>query len=340
MLKRAHELRMRTTLGALMESRLRYRGRIPPTTRIGTQDPATLNTYKLKKLPDVFVILCIVLTICLVGTSYYFYRWLPEPVAPTNPNHFSATRARKHMEDIVSLGVRNVGSQANEILAKNLLIQKIKAIQALASQKVEVELSVQTISGGYYLEFLGGMTHIYHNVSNVIVRVAKRGSSSEHAFLINAHYDSSIGAVSASDDAVSCGTMLEVLQTLTADPAPFLPVYDVIFLFNGAEETVLQASHGFVTQHPWAKKVKAFVNLEAAGAGGREIVFQSGPENPWLIGIYAKVAPYPYGSVIAEDLFQSGLIPSDTDFRIFRDFGQFPGIDAAYYSNGYVYHTE
>ena len=305
-----------------------------------TRGSGSDDTSKAKKLPDAFIVVCIALVICLLGTSYYFYRWLPDPVDPSSPNHFSAARARKHLEDIVNLGVRNVGSQANEVYAKNLLIQKVKDIQTLASQEVEIELSVQASSGGYYLDFLGGMTHIYHNVSNVIVRVSKRGSSSEHAFLINAHYDSSLGAVSASDDAVSCGTMLEVLQTLTADPAPFLPKYDIIFLFNGAEETVLQASHGFITQHPWAKKIRAFVNLEAAGAGGREIVFQSGPENPWLIGLYAKVAPYPHGSVVAEDLFQSGLIPSDTDFRIFRDFGQLPGIDTAYYSNGYVYHTE
>lgn len=41
---------------------------------------------------------------------------------------------------------------------------------------------------------------------------------------------------------------------------------------------------------------------------------------------YADVVPHPYGQAIGEELFQSGLIPSDTDFRIFRDFGQIPGM--------------
>lgn len=39
-----------------------------------------------------------------------------------------------------------------------------------------------------------------------------------------------------------------------------------------------------------------------------------------------KYVPYPNGQVIAEEIFQSDVIPSDTDFRIFRDYGHIPGI--------------
>lgn len=116
--------------------------------------------------------------------------------------------------------------------------------------------------------------------------------------------------------------MLEVLRKISRTSQPLK--HNIIFLFNGAEESPLQAAHGFISEHEWAKSVKVVVNLEAAGAGGKIILFQTGPNRPWLLSYYSKV-PHPIGTATGEELFQSGMIPSDTDFRIFRDFGNVIG---------------
>ena len=287
-----------------------------------------------------FILLYLLVLSIMAACALHFYWELPEPVIHGHPNQFHAPRARSHMEGLVDLGIRHVGSQANEIHAKDLIVKRVNEIITSASADVQIEISVQTPTGGYYVDFLGGITHIYQNITNVVVRLSRRGIRPLHAFMVNAHYDSALGSYSASDDAVSCGIMLEALRALSSEPNPLLAEHALIFLFNGAEETLLQASHGFITQHPWAGTIRAFLNLEAAGAGGKEIVFQTGPDHPWLTRLYSEVVPHPHASVVAQEVFQSGVIPSDTDFRVFRDFGRIPGIDTAYFINGYVYHTE
>lgn len=307
------------------------------------ENERSLSVYSLERslLPAPLVLLYVLLLSLMCAISLYFFSYLPNPVANGVSNDFKAANSRAHMEDIVALGPRHVGSEINEVHAKKLLIEKIGALKSAASNRVTLEISVQEVTGSFYVNFLGGLTHIYQNISNIAVRLSRKSPTpSNYAFLINSHYDSALGSVGASDDAISCGTMLEAIRALSADPDPIQGNHSLIFLFNGAEETILQASHGFITQHPWAKQIRAFLNLDAAGAGGREIVFQTGPDHPWLARLYARVVPHPHASVVAQEVFQSGIIPSDTDFRIFRDHGHVPGIDTAYFVNGYVYHTE
>ena len=152
----------------------------------------TIKADYLPHLSGRLVCLYVVLLIALTSVSLYFFHWLPDPVVHDDPNDFLITNARRHLNDIAALGYRHVGSEANEIHAKRLIIEKLEAIKSSASEKVEIEISIQEASGHYYLDFLGRMTHLYHNITNVVARFQKKGSSPKYAFMINAHYDSAL----------------------------------------------------------------------------------------------------------------------------------------------------
>ncbi|XP_034950352.1 endoplasmic reticulum metallopeptidase 1-like [Chelonus insularis] len=266
---------------------------------------------------------------------------LPEPKLIRNehkyPGEFIAERARNHIVNLTSIGPRVAGSYANEVLAVKYLTSAINEIIRDAHDNHQIILNITKHTGSFPLTFLDGMTSVYKNVQNVIVKLGPRRDS-PHSLLLNCHFDSFVESPGGSDDGAGCAVMLEILRIMSKN-SEYLR-HNIIFLFNGAEENLLQASHGFITQHPWAKEVKAFINIEACGAGGRELLFQAGPDNPWIIDVYSEAVPYPYASSLAQEIFQSGIVPGDTDFRIFRDFGRVSGVDFAWTTNGYVYHTK
>lgn len=107
-------------------------------------------------------------------------------------------------------------------------------------------------------------------------------------------------------------------------------------VFNHAEESLQDASHLFSTQHPLAPSVRAVINLEAAGTTGPELLFQATSEE--LIAAYSHVLR-PHGSVLANDVFNSGILLSDTDFGQFEKYLNVSGLDMAIVGNSYLYHT-
>jgi hypothetical protein len=131
--------------------------------------------------------------------------------------------------------------------------------------------------------------------------------------------------------------MIEILRVMTKTSKK--QQHTIIFLFNGSEEQGLQAAHAFITQNQWKQQVRAYINLESTGSDGREILFRTGPKHDWLVRMYRDSVPRPFGHSVSEELFESGVIPSATDFEIFRDYGEIPGLDFAYVENGWRYHT-
>uniref|UniRef100_A0A2S2PTI4 FXNA-like protease n=1 Tax=Schizaphis graminum TaxID=13262 RepID=A0A2S2PTI4_SCHGA len=301
-----------------------------------TKDEATRNQKCLSAVPTLLV--SVTVLIILNVLVYYMDNKLPHPIQTNSTNNdFVAERAMSTLIKLANLGPRPVGSYENEKLAFNLLKTEINDIINSVGNVNDIEMYNQKVSGSFIINMKNWKYLLnYEDLQNIVIKIDPKQGIND-AILLNCHYDTVPAGPGVSDNGVNCAVMVELLRILSKTPHLRRPI---IFLFNGGEEIMLQASHGFVTQHPWSKNAKYIINLDSCGAGGREILFQTTKSDSYLVDLYARTVPHPYGQVIGEELFQSGVIPSDTDFRIFRDFGNMSGLDLAHYKNGYVYHTK
>lgn len=70
-------------------------------------------------------------------------------------------------------------------------------------------------------------------------------------------------------------------------------------------------------------------------------MFQTTREHSWLMNIYHHNVPNSFATTVAEEIYQNGLIPSDTDFTNFRRFApNVAAYDFAHAYNAYAYHTK
>ncbi|CAL0306366.1 unnamed protein product [Lupinus luteus] len=201
----------------------------------------------------------------------------------------------------------------------------------------KVEIQENNVSGSFNMLFLGHNIALgYRNHTNIVMRISSVDSKdSDPSVLINGHFDSPLGSPGAGDCGSCVGSMLEIARLIV--DSGWVPYRPVIFLFNGAEELFMLGSHGFMKTHKWRDTIGAFINVEASGTGGLDLLCQSGPTS-WPSDVYAEAAIYPMANSAAQDVFP--VIPGDTDYRIFsEDYGNIPGLDIIFLLGGYFYHT-
>ncbi|OCH96275.1 hypothetical protein OBBRIDRAFT_809204 [Obba rivulosa] len=298
----------------------------------------------------------------LVGISYAALREnyaLPEPVVdPINPitglPQISEARileySRYLSEDI---GYRTVGTREHALgdewmvqQAEVMRAQCEEALRALPGRKLQCEIWHQRGDGYHRFDIMGKRLYkTYRDLTNVVVRISdgtEKGKT--HAVLVNAHVDSTLPSPGAADDALAVGIMLECMRVLVNTP-DWEPTHSIVFLFNNAEESLQDGSHLFSTQHPIADTYcdicfrasdRSRTFLPAAGTTGKALLFQATSEQ--MIQTYSKV-PRPSGTIIANEVFSSGIIMSDTDFRQFEEYLNVTGLDIAVVGNSYLYHT-
>jgi len=241
----------------------------------------------------------------------------PKP-ADAAATDFSAGRARQVLYQLVGDDVPHpVGSAAGDAVRGHI----IDALTALGYQP-----SVQT---GFACDEYGTCA----TAKNVLARLDGTEGAASGAVLVAAHYDSVPAGPGASDDGAGTAAVLEIARALKAAATPR---HAVIVLIDDGEEPGLIGARVFVDQHPWAKEVRAAVNIEARGSSGPSLMFETGTADEWAVQLYARNVKRPATSSIFYAAYKQ--LPNDTDFTVFKAAG-YQGVNFAYIGDVVHYHT-
>lgn len=152
-------------------------------------------------------------------------------------------------------------------------------------------------------------------VANVIGRLKGTGGGTG-AILLMSHYDTVPTSPGAADDGSGVAAVLETLRALKAGP----PLRnDVVALFSDGEETGLLGAKAFAESYPGRDDVKVVLNFDARGDIGPVLMFETSPQNGWLIEHFADAAPKPVANSLMFEVYKR--LPNDTDFTVFKRKG-------------------
>ncbi|CAH2251766.1 jg13774 [Pararge aegeria aegeria] len=290
-----------------------------------------------RNIPSPFLVLLLGFFMLVAFVTTAIEDELPRPIKEqeigiNDSNTFSEESANKYLQIILGDHPRVFGLEYHYIKTRDLK----ELFDSIAQKSIlPIHTDWQFVDG----YFMFGSPSVYRNLSNVVaVLEGESGFYSNGtigtSILVNCHHDSVPFAIGASDDGLFCAAMVETLEKLSRRTTKLK--HNIIFLSNGAEEMGLQGSHGFLS-HPWSKGAIAVVNLDAAGMNGRPNLFQVTDSR--VLEAFRRTTSRPMAQSLGEFLFSNRIIPSDTDFRIWRDFGDIMGVDIAFVQWGHIYHT-
>jgi Peptidase family M28 len=167
-------------------------------------------------------------------------------------------------------------------------------------------------------------------VSNIVA--IKPGRRPEAIALV-AHYDSMPESPGATDDALGAAVAVEGGRALAAGPAA---QYSLMVLITDGEEAGLLGAAAAAADRDIGYRIASYINLDSIGSSGPSLLFETGPGNGWLTGVWARAAPRPRGASFATDIYRR--LPNDTDFSILKRTGA-PGLNFAPIGDSYSYHT-
>ncbi|GAC14483.1 M20/M25/M40 family metallo-hydrolase [Aliiglaciecola lipolytica] len=200
-------------------------------------------------------------------------------------------------------------------------------------QKLGLEVEIQNTLA------LSSKHLVAANVSNIIAKIpATSQPANKKALALMSHYDSAKAySLGASDAGSGVAVVLEAARTLLE--SDINRENDIYIIFTDAEELGLLGAHGFIDEHPLAKKIGLVLNFEARGSGGASFtLLETNQGNKRLIQSLsdAKI-PYPAANSLMYSIYK--MLPNDTDLTVFREEADINGVNFAFIDDHFDYHT-
>jgi len=260
------------------------------------------------------------LTFVAAVTAVFLLLWQSQVAAPSGAadSGFSQERAFETLTRLLKEQRPHVAGSPENAVVRDRILAELQSY----GYEPEVQSVFQCAPPARY----PGCTQ----VENVIA--VHKGTQGGKAVLATAHYDSVPAGPGAGDDGAGTAVVLELARAFVGRETK----NDVIFLITDGEETGLRGAYAFAEQHALMKDVGIVVNVEARGASGPSMMFETGVGSARLMDLFARTVAHPSANSLTYEVYK--LLPNDTDFSVYRDRGLI-GFNFAFSNSASLYHS-